>query len=284
MAVWVLGRALRILEILPEDRTGELRETLDLGDEEIDRWRDISGKMRLVFQDGGILSQFEEYDALQEFDWNAYRKKYGDIQRLDRILEAEGDSPNQYKASKQADVLMLFYLFSSGELRELFKGLGYAFEHETIPNNINYYMERTSHGSTLSRVVHSWVLIRSDRPSSWRLFNEALESDVSDIQGGTTPEGIHLGAMAGTVNILMEGYTGIEPREGVLWFDPCLPEQMECLEMRIRYRGHALRIKVTRKDLDIRSIRCTEEPVTIGFEGRTFQLGGGEGKTFTLKK
>ncbi len=46
--------------------------------------------------------------------------KYGDIHRLDRILDAEGDDVNRYKASKQADVLMLFYLFSSEELLELF--------------------------------------------------------------------------------------------------------------------------------------------------------------------
>ncbi len=35
---------------------------------------------------------------------------YKRIERLDRILKAEGDSPNKYKVSKQADVLMLFYL------------------------------------------------------------------------------------------------------------------------------------------------------------------------------
>ncbi|MEZ5582228.1 MAG: hypothetical protein R3F37_05080 [Candidatus Competibacteraceae bacterium] len=56
------------------------------------------------------MSQFEGYEDLQELDWQAYREKYGDIHRLDRILEAEGDSANRYKLSKQADLLMLFYL------------------------------------------------------------------------------------------------------------------------------------------------------------------------------
>jgi trehalose/maltose hydrolase-like predicted phosphorylase len=69
------------------------------------------------FHDDGIISQFEGYDELEEFDWDGYREKYGDIHRLDRILEAEGDTPNRYKVSKQADVLMLFYLFSADELR-----------------------------------------------------------------------------------------------------------------------------------------------------------------------
>jgi alpha,alpha-trehalase len=99
---------------------------------------------------------------------------------LDRILEAEGDTSNRYKASKQADVLMLFYLFSSGELGELFDWLGYPFKAGMIPRNIHYYMTRTSHGSTLSRIVHSWVLARSDHERAWQLFQHALESDVAD--------------------------------------------------------------------------------------------------------
>jgi alpha,alpha-trehalase len=109
----------------------------------------------------------------------------------------------------------------------LFDQLGYPFEYETIPKNLDYYIKRTSHGSTLSRVIHSWVLARSDRIRSWRLFTEALESDISDIQGGTTPEGIHLGGMAGCVDMIQKGFTGIETREDVLWFNPCLPEELE---------------------------------------------------------
>jgi trehalose/maltose hydrolase-like predicted phosphorylase len=49
---------------------------------------------------------------------------------------------------------------------------------------------------------------------SWNLFREALESDICDIQGGTTHEGIHLGAMAGTVDIVQQGLQRIrDPAE-----------------------------------------------------------------------
>ena len=51
-----------------------------------------------------------------------------------------------------------------------------------------------------------------DRGRSWQLFTQALKSDAADVQGGTTPEGIHLGAMAGTVDVLQRGYTDIEVR------------------------------------------------------------------------
>jgi alpha,alpha-trehalase len=282
MAVWVLTHALMVLELLPEDRKNELCETTDLRQDEIDRWKDIAKKIRVPFHGDGIISQFEGYDDLKEFDWMAYREKYRDIQRLDRILEAEDDTPNRYKASKQADVLMLFYLFSSEELREIFEQLGYPFAYETIPKNIRYYMQRTSNGSTLSRVVHSWVLARSDRMRSWYLFEEALKSDYSDIEKGTTPEGIHLGAMAGSVNIMQRGYAGIVPRGDVLWFNPCLPEELESLQMEIRYRGHTLSVNISQKELTLSACRCTEKPIKIGFNQKVYELEQMQSKTFTL--
>ena len=159
--------------------------------------------MRVCFHDDGIISQFEGYERLAELDWLDYQERYGDIQSLDRILEAEGDSTNRYKVSKQADVLMIFYLLSSAEVQDIFDRLDYPFDPPTdFRRNIEYYLARTSHGSTLSRIVHSWVLARLDRRRSWELFLQALNSDIADIQGGTTHEGIHLGSMAGTLDLV----------------------------------------------------------------------------------
>jgi len=276
MAVWILSRALELFDLLAEVESMDLCERLGVLEEEKARWRDISRKMRIVFHDNGIISQFEGYDRLEEFDWKGYRKKYNDIQRLDRILEAEGDTPNRYKASKQADVLMLFYLFSSEELSGLFQQLGYPFEYDTIPRNIDYYFKRTSHGSTLSRVVHSWVLARSDRVRSWKQFIMTLQSDVSDIQGGTTPEGIHLGAMAGVVDILQGGYTGLEARDQVLWLNPVLPEELRRLYIHIRYRGHSLSVEVTPQRIKVHAFPCASGPIQVGCKGKLFNLKMGD--------
>jgi alpha,alpha-trehalase len=280
MAVWVLSRAKELLDLLPADRSRELRESLDLRQEELDLWQDVAHKMLVVFHDDGIISQFEGYGELEELDWEHYRNKYGDIQRLDRILEAEGETANRYKASKQADVLMLFYVFSAEELGALFDQLGYPFADDTIPKNIDYYLKRTSHGSTLSRVVHSWVLIRSDRIRSWSLFKEALKSDVADIQGGTTPEGIHLGAMAGTVDLVQRGYAGIETRGHVLRFSPALPKELAKLRLQLRYRGQSLEASVTADKLTLTACRCAEEPIKVACKERFFDLE--EGKTIEI--
>jgi len=282
MAAWVLARAGDVLELLPEERRQELCETLDLREDELRHWDDVSRKMRIVFHGDGIISQFEGFEKLKPFEWDRYRARYTDIHRLDRILEAEGDSIDRYQAAKQADVLMLFYLFSAEELGEMFARLGYPFEYDTIPRNIDYYSARTTHGSTLSRVVDSWVRARSDREGSWRLFKEALESDVADVQGGTTPEGIHLGAMAGTVDLLQRGYTGIVTRGDVLSFNPCLPREVTCQRMTIRYRGHALDLTITHRTLSIHSHRSNAAPIKLDIVGAVGEIAAGQTLDFEL--
>ncbi len=282
MAVWVLCRALDVLERLSEMRRSELTVQLGLTAEEIARWEDISRRMFVPFHDDGIISQFEGYETLAELDWERYRDRYGNIQRLDLILEAEGDTPNRYRLSKQADVLMLFYLFSSEELGALFERLGYAFEYETIPRNVAYYANRSSHGSTLSRVVHSWVLARSDRPRAMGFFEEALHSDFSDIQQGTTQEGVHLGAMAGTVDLVQRVSTGIEVRGDVLRINPQLPEEMSRLDMRIRYRGVSLDLRLTRDTLRVRGRDGAAQPISLCVGDTTYEFAANTTRVFDL--
>jgi beta-phosphoglucomutase family hydrolase len=283
MAACVLRYALATLEILPDIRRRELRSQLQLTADELARWDDISRRMFVPFHDGDIISQFEGYEALSEFDWESYRQRYGNIQRLDLILEAEHDSTNRYKLSKQADVLMLFYVFSADELRELFTRLGYDLEPETITRNVAYYDQRSSHGSTLSRVVHAWVLARSDRRRALRYFAEALQSDVSDIQQGTTAEGIHLGAMAGTVDLVQRMMTGIEVSGGVLRLNPRLPIEVRRLDMRIRYRGHTLDVRLTHDSLAIHGRERGAQPIQLAWKNEVHEFAGGSTRVFEIE-
>ncbi len=282
MAVWVLNRGLELIGLLPEPRRSELRKKLSIDDSELARWEEISHKMRLIFHSDGVISQFEGYEQLAELDWTAYRGRYGDISRLDRILETEGISPNAYKASKQADVLMLFYLLSTEELGSIFDRLGYTFEPKNVPRTIEYYLLRTSHGSTLSKVVHAWVLSRSDREQSWKFFEDALRSDLDDSQGGTTAEGVHLGAMAGSVDLLQRCYLGMETRDDVLWLNPLLPPEIQSLTLDVRYRRRWLNLAVANGELMVEAQDWGDGTVRIGLGGEVVELHPGERRRLAL--
>ena len=59
-------------------------------------------------------------------------------------------TPNRYKVSKQADTVMLFFLFTRrGAARDLPDGSGTTTAPIRRQRNIEYYDRRTSHGSTL---------------------------------------------------------------------------------------------------------------------------------------
>jgi trehalose/maltose hydrolase-like predicted phosphorylase len=284
MASWVLDCACRVVGLLDDDCQIEIFEDLQISEEEVKQWNEISHKIFVPFhEDGTIISQFEGYEQLEEFDWEGYRAQYGDIHRLDRILEAEGDTVNRYKVSKQADVLMLFYLFSAERLAQLFEHLGYHFEPEMIPRNIEYYLRRTSHGSTLSAIVNSWVQTRGDRQRSWRWFEAAVRSDLADVQGGTTKEGIHMGAMAGTVDLVQRCFSGIALREGVLWLNPQLPKDLNEIRSRIQYRGHWFRFQINHENLTVTFEGAWEPYARIGFNGKVYTFKRGETKVFDLE-
>ena len=120
----------------------------------------------------------------------------------------------------------------------LFRRLGYDLDDEIWRRTVDYYLQRTSHGSTLSGLVHAWVLARVRRAEAWKYCQEALEEDVADLQGGTTGEGIHLGAMAGTLDLVQRGLTGLETREDALWLDPVPLPALSEYGFSLRYRGH----------------------------------------------
>jgi trehalose/maltose hydrolase-like predicted phosphorylase len=224
----------------------------------------------------GVVSQFEGYGELAELNWQAYQDRYGDIRRLDRLLEAEDDSVNRYQASKQADVLMLGYLFPADQLAALFGRLGYRLDDATWRATLDYYLARTSHGSTLSSLVHGWVLARAHRAESWDYCREALLGDVADVQGGTTPEGIHLGAMAGTLDLVQRGVTGLEADGDALRLDPAPLPQLPRFEVCLRHRGHwGIRLRLGDGRLRVSVPESGRDPVRLALGDRTVTVPPG---------
>jgi trehalose/maltose hydrolase-like predicted phosphorylase len=273
---WLMQRVVEVRGLLDHhlaDR--QLWDRLGVTDDEVRSWDRVGRRLTIPFHDG-LLSQFDGWERLDELDWDAYRRRYGNIGRMDLILAAEGDSTNHYQLAKQADVVMLFYLFSAPELQSLLDHLGYPFDPATIPATIDHYVARTTNGSTLSQLVSAWVMARRDRPRSWQLFGESLLADLDDTQGGTTREGIHLGAMAGGLDLLQRGYSGIEVRDDSLWIDPHLPDDVASIEFNIVYRGHSLSITIRRNSCSVTAEPCEAEPIRIVLAGQPREMGPGQ--------
>jgi HAD superfamily hydrolase (TIGR01509 family) len=275
MTSWLLSRAGELAELLAGEDRSETAQRIGLDAAEIAAWEVISRSLHIPFHDG-VISQFAGYEKLEPIDLAEYRERYGNIGRLDLILEAEQDAVCRYQVSKQADVLMLLYLLSAEELRAVFTHMGYALEPDMIRRTVEYYAARVTHGSTLSRVVHAWVLARADRQASWQYFQDALAADVTDSQAGTTREGVHLGAMAGTVDILQRCYAGLEVRREALWLHPLLPPELAGLRFTVCFRGHDITVDVNHERLRVHSAQSHVRPPALMVSGAPVLVQPGE--------
>jgi beta-phosphoglucomutase family hydrolase len=267
MVCWLMHKTIETVEHLPEEVLAGLSDRIGFQKTEINKWKDIVNKMNVVITNDNIIAQFDGYMDLLELNWDHYRERYGDIHRLDRILKSEGDSPDRYKVTKQADVLMTFYILSPGQVKNILEIMGYEVcdELELIKRNYEYYVKRTSHGSTLSHVVHCAVLKYVDvhRRYMWESFVHALKSDIYDIQGGTTAEATHCGVMGGTLDILFKSFAGVNIYKDCLRLKPALPQHWYGLSFKIVLRDNLIGIDITQDTVKARYISGSEEQITV---------------------
>jgi beta-phosphoglucomutase family hydrolase len=281
MAAWVCAQACGIMTLLHGHDLEDLQARLTLDPSEPVRWRHISNRMFVPFH-GGIISQFAGYEELPELDWEHYRNAYTNIERLDLILEAEGDSTNRYRLAKQADVLMLLYVLGEKELTLFLAGLGYEMSAAQLQETVDYYLARTAHGSTLSRVAHASVLAARDPDRAWSTFREALSADLDDTQGGTTRTGIHLGAMAGTIDVVQRSFAGLRITSDALLFSPAMPKGIRTVSFHVRYRDHLLAINLEHGKLTVSAAPGDAPAIWLEVGPERLLLGAGDTRQFTL--
>jgi trehalose/maltose hydrolase-like predicted phosphorylase len=271
MVAWMMSKAPDLLELLKPDDQALIKSKLLLNDKELTKWEDISTKINIVVQNG-IIAQYDGYFDLKELDWDFYKKKYGNVHRMDRLLKAEGKSADEYKVAKQADTIMTFYNLTEEEVTQILKRLGYCLAEDYLKRNLDYYLGRTSHGSTLSRVVHAYVSNKvGNKVDSWKLYKEALISDFTDIQGGTTGEGIHTGVMAGTVLVALRSFAGVDIKNGMLYISPNMPEHWEEIRFNIGLSSDRIFFNVTAKKIELK-MEGVSEKILVKIKGENYNL------------
>ncbi len=277
MVSWMLGKAFRLLDDLGEGAGQRILENLSITENNLEQWERIMHGLSLHISAEGIVEQFRGYFGLEELDWEYYKLKYGDIHRLDRILKAEGKSPDNYKLSKQADFLMSFYNLGAKQVTDIIKNLGYSPANDYVRSNFDYYINRTSHGSTLSRLVHARLAWEEGiKDTGWALFHDALQSDLVDIQGGTTGEGIHCGVMAGTVYDVITSFAGLDLEGSYPALNPVLPSHWTGLAFQFSFRGTRYFVSISGGEVKISADNSKKEKIKVHLCGKAVELPQGE--------
>ena len=140
---------------------------------------------------------------------------------------------------KQTDVLMLHHLVPDEA------------EPGSLLTNLLFYEPRTTHGSSLSPGIHAALFARAG------MLERAVESlhtasrlDLDDLTG-TTSQGLHLATMGSVWQALAFGFAGLRPTPEALQIDPRLPADWAALEVRVRFRGSSVRLRVEHTALTV---------------------------------
>jgi len=271
LVAWAFQRSFDLLDWMSESVRETFYKKINITEDELALWKDISRRLNIPLSDEGILEQYAGYFDLAELDWEYYQNKYENVHRMDRILKAEDKSADDYKVSKQADALMTFYVLNSKNIIGILKELGYHPPDDLLQKNFYYYLNRTSHGSTLSRLVHAYLAnVIGDKNLSWQLYTEALKSDFVDIQGGTTKEGIHAGVMAGTVLFAIRAFAGIDWDGDHLTINPNLPDTWRGMQFNLGFKGDRYNFEITLEHIKIKLEG--EKRKTISVQGNSIAL------------
>lgn len=275
MVAWLFNYLVELQPEVPKSTFKSVQKKSEFDDSLFDKMTDISHKLKLDINKNGIMAQFEGYFDLPTLDFDAYRRKYGDISRMDRILKAEDKTPDAYQVAKQADTLMAYYVLNIKEVDQILNQLGYHMPKEYLTKNIQYYLNRTTHGSTLSRIVYSVLTEMDDNmDQSWSLFSQALFSDYYDIQGGTTAEGIHLGVMGATLMIETRNYGGVDSLGREINLHPNLPAEWHSISFKQLIRGHWYDFVITQSQIHV----TADADSTVQFKGKPVELKANQEK------
>lgn len=238
-----LERAVLAAELLQElDPKGmeDLGKKLRLAPEEIREWTEIG--RRLYFPDmgsSGVIEQFEGFFKLRSSPLTSEDRFRPPLQRLYRWQELNG-----LKILKQADVLMLPFLFPE------------AFPKEIVEANFRYYEPLTDHGSSLSPPVHAAIAGRlglsREAEEYWR---KSIYFDLDNVMRNTAL-GTHIGCMGAVWQAVVFHFCGIRsvegggneegqpmaPDSGAFW----LPPGCQSVELSFGWRGRVHPLQVHR--------------------------------------
>ncbi|HLM95007.1 MAG TPA: glycosyl hydrolase family 65 protein [Acidimicrobiales bacterium] len=245
LAAWNLRRAAELVE--RQNSPGEADEAA--------QWSALADGLADGYDSNtGIYEQFAGYDRLQPIT----ASDVGSVPFAGDLVLGRARLVRT-QLIKQADVLMLHHMVPD------------ATAPGSLGPNLEHYLPRTCHGSSLSPSVHAAALARAGRVDEARsLLELAVAVDLDDLTA-TTAAGLHLANLGGIWQALVEGFAGVRvtrPDDRALFVDPRIPTQWEELRVRLSWHGRAVRLRC--KDGAV-EVGC-DLPLVVQVGGRTTRV------------
>lgn len=233
MAKFNLELALKAAEILKKmfpEHYADLKERINLDESEFERWKKCADLMYLPFDEElGIHPQDDSFLYKDPIDVDSIPPEEIPLVRNWHPLTIW-----RYQVIKQADVILLMFL------------LGDLFTLEEKKANFDYYEPRTTHDSSLSPSIYSIIAAEIGyHEYAYNYFMQTSRLDLDDYNKNTW-QGVHTACMAGSWMSIVNGFGGMRTYDGILRFQPILPDKWDSYSFKIKFKGRQLAVRVER--------------------------------------
>lgn len=260
MAHWNIGIAIQYYEELKEKRPqifAKLNEKMGL-DQAYDIWKERWERIYLPKprKKDLVIAQDAKYLTYPVIDLTKY-KEAPEVGTL--FKEYNLEQVNRMQVSKQADIMILFFLMED------------LFSLDVKRANWDYYEPKTLHDSSLSLSTH--VILASDmkdKKMAYELFQRAVRIDAGENMK-SSDAGIHAASIAGIWQSVVYGFGGVRMLHGELRVCPMLPDAWRSLEFYIYWHGQKLHLRMDHQEVRIKNVTGTQS-VEIEVYGKKYQI------------
>lgn len=254
MAAWCLEYTLECIAELRKSGHVKKLEERSLRSSEEENWKEIAQKMYLPYdaelgvfvqQDNFLDKELKPADIIP-----AGERPINQHWSWDRILRS--------CYIKQADVLQGLYF------------LGHLYERAIKKRNFLFYEPMTVHESSLSPCVHSIIAAELGiEEKAVEMYRRTARLDL-DNYNNDTGDGLHITSMGGSWLAIVQGFAGMRTAQGILEFNPFLPEGWDSYSFKVNYRERRLKIFISAEGTMV--TLEAGEPLEITLMGKEYLL------------
>lgn len=262
MAYWNIKKAMECCHLLREESVEQferLNEQLGL-DAAYTKWHEQVDKIYLPKprKSDQVIPQDKTYLRLADVDLTKYKKqaKAGEI-----LQDYSIDQISKMQVSKQADILMMFFLLED------------MFEEKVKRANWQYYEKRTLHDSSLSLSTHCILACdMGEEDLAYELFLRSCGIDMGE-DPHSSDEGIHAAAIGGIWQCVVYGFGGVRMVGNHLRIEPKLPKVWNRLTFELTVKGQKLVIQANHSLFAVRN-ETGKKQIEFWHHGRCYVAGG----------
>ena len=94
---------------------------------------------------------------------------------------------------------------------------------------------------------------------------------------------MHMGVMGGTLNLVQRAYLGVDVRDGVMYFDPKVIDELDGLSLPMQFCGTPIRVTLEGGELTAAALAVGfSPPIHVGVGEEVRELAPGERCVFTV--